>query len=304
MSNNAATGPTGYSSNTGYTGPILTPAPAPAPAAQVTVPQSVLTQMASHHITLNYVIVAILFFVLTCGGIGAYYGLKGYDKLMQRAEASEKLTIQYEQEWKQVDAQYQKEATEHAADRAQWATQIAAANAKEAGLIQQLKDLNTKVDQSIIAVLQPGKSAQEVFGDLKESYKGTPLPLALNVSADPQTKEQLLTFPITTVQQFTATKLDRDRLASNVDNLNQQITTKNQTIDGLTKTNTSLTTDFNALKNDDDKLKLANTQCQDTVKKYKAVSVKTKWQKIWAGTKKGAEIAGALLAGYELGKHL
>jgi regulator of replication initiation timing len=250
------------------------------------------------------VVVGILLLVLTCAGIGGWFGLRGYNKLMDRAEASEKLMVQYEQSWKQADSQYQKEATEHAADRAQWATQIAAANAKEAGLIQQLKDLNTKVDQSITAVLQPGKSAQEVFGDLKDSYKNTPLPLTLNVSADPVTKEQLLTFPITTVQQFTATKLDRDRLASNVDNLNQQITTKNQTIDGLTKTNASLTTDFNALRADDDKLKLANGQCQDTVKKYKAVAVKTKWQKIWAGTKKGAEIAGALLAGYELGKHL
>jgi regulator of replication initiation timing len=287
--------------NTGYTGPLSPPAPV---APTVTVPQEILNKMVNHHITLNYVIVLILFFVLTCGGVGAYYGLKGYDKLMQRAEASEKLMVQYEQSWKQADSQYQKEATEHAADRAQWATQIAAANAKEAGLIQQLKDLNTKVDQSITAVLQPGKSAQEVFGDLKDSYKNTPLPLTLNVSADPATKEQLLTFPITIVQQFTATKLDRDRLASNVDNLNQQITTKNQTIDGLTKTNASLTTDFNALRADDDKLKLANGQCQDTVKKYKAVSVKTRWQKIWAGTKKGAEIAGALLAGYELGKHL
>jgi len=102
--------------NTGYTGPLSPPAPV---APTVTVPQEILNKMVNHHITLNYVIVLILFFVLTCGGVGAYYGLKGYDKLMQRAEASEKLMVQYEQSWKQADSQYQKEATEHAADRAQ-----------------------------------------------------------------------------------------------------------------------------------------------------------------------------------------
>ena len=287
----------------GVVTPITSVQANPPPPAHVTVPEEILNKMASHHVTINYVLIAVLVFVIGCAGVGAWFGLKGFDKLMQRAEASENLMLQYEQSWKQADAQYQRQAEEHAADRAQFASQIAAANAKEASLVQALREFNTKFDHSIEAILQPGRSAQEAFGDLRDAYKNTSVPVTLNVSSDPQTKEQLLTFPVTTVQNFTATKLDRDRLASNVDNLNEQLATKQVAVEGLTKTNASLTTDYNALKDADDKLKIANAQCQNTVKTYKAVAKKTKSQRIWSGMKTGGMVAVSLLAGYELGKH-
>ena len=116
--------------------------------------------------------------------------------------------------------------------------------------------------------------------------------------------EQLLGFRVPEVQQFTATKLDRDRLFSDDASLTQKLALTQKDLDSTGSDLKNLQASYAVLKDSDDKLQLANAQCQKTVTAYKKVAIKSRWQKIWAGTKKGAEIAGALLAGYELGKHL
>ena len=169
-----------------------------------------------------------------------------------------------------------------------------------------MQALNANADQHMHDVTQPGKSAEQAFLDLKDAYKMTPFgsTLTLNAAADKDSGEKLMSFPVPMVQQFTSTKIDRDRLFDNVGNLTQQVAVKQKSLDSLGMDLTNLQTTYNALKTSDNQLQLANGQCLDTVKKYKQVAVKTKWQKIWAGTKKGGEIALALLGGYELGKRL
>jgi len=267
---------------TGYTGPL----PLPAQPAQ---PQpDILNKLASHHITINYLLIGILVLVLACGGMGAYLGLRGYERLMDRAEASEKLLVQAEQQAKAADDLYQKESAQHAADRA-------AAEQRYADLLRTLKERNQKADTDIVKVLQPGKSDQDVYSDLKAAYKNTPVSFGMDVREDSQTGEHELAFPIPVVQQLTATKIDRDRLWDEVQNLGQQAGLKQKEYD-------SLSADYKALQDDRAKVAAANAQCQDTVKKYKAVAVKTKWQKIWAGTKRGAEIGGGFVLGVLAGR--
>jgi hypothetical protein len=271
---------------------------------QASVPNDLLNKMANHHITINYIVVGILLLVLAFAGIGAWVGLKGYEKLMERAEASEKLMVQYEQGWQASQQQvkaandlYQKEAAAHAADRAADAQKLL-------GLTQAMQALDARTTQQMAQVLAPGKSAQDAFSDLGGAYKGTAgISFGLNLSKD-LTGEQLLGFRVPEVQQFTATKLDRDRLFSDDASLTQKLALTQKDLDSTGSDLKNLQASYAVLKDSDDKLQLANAQCQKTVTAYKKVAIKSRWQKIWAGTKKGAEIAGALLAGYELGKHL
>jgi hypothetical protein len=273
-------------------------------ATHVTVPQDLLNKLANHHITLNYIVIGILLLVLAFAGVGAWFGLKGYNKLMDRAEASAKQTAQYEQNWKasldQTKAAndlYEKEAAAHAADRAADAQKLL-------DITKAMQALDARTNQQLTQVLAPGKSAQDAFADLTGAYKGTPgVSFGLNLSKD-STGEQLLGFRVPEVQQFSATKIDRDRLFTDNGTLTQQVALKQKDLDSTGLDLKNLQASYTALKTSDDNLQLANASCKQTVMAYKKVAVRTKWQKLWAGTKRGAEIAGALLAGYELGKHL
>ena len=286
--------------------PASPAAPAAAAVPHVTIPQEVLNNLVSHHVTINYLLVGILLFVLVCGGVGAYIGLQSYDKAMQRAEASEALMVQYEQNWKDSQQQvkaandrYEKEAIQHAADRAADAQKLLS-------LTKAFQTLNANADQHIHDVVQPGKTSEQVFSDLKDAYKMTPSgsALALSVTADKDSGEKLLSFPVPIVQQFTATKLDRDRLFDSTVNLNQQIILKQKDLDSTALDLGNLRISYDTLMDSDGKLQMANTQCQETVKNYKTVAKKTKWQKFLAGAERGGEIALALLGGYELGRRL
>lgn len=281
-------------------------APAAEAVPHVTIPQEVLNRMVSHHVTINYVVIALLVFVLLGAGVGAYVGLKSYDKAMQRAEASEKLMVQYEQSWKDSQQQvkaandrYEKEATQHMANRAVDAQKLLS-------LTKAFQALNANADQHIHDVVQPGKTSEQVFSDLKDAYRLTPMgaALALSVTADKDSGEKLLSFPVPVVQQFTATKLDRDRLFDSLTNLNQQLTLKQKDLDSLGLDLGNLKASYDTLKDSDDKLQKADTQCQQTVKDYRKVAKKSKWKKFLSGAERGGEIALALLGGYELGRRL
>ena len=157
--------------------------------------------------------------------------------------------------------------------------------------------MDQKADQTIAAVLQPGKTAEAVTKDLKDAYKDTPnIDLSTNSSKD-TAGEELLAFPIMTVQKFVATKLDRDRLFEDTLNLSQQLDLEKQT-------NANLTSDYRALTTTHALLVQTEKTCEDTVAGYKKIVVVSKWQKVWNGTKKGVEVAVALLVGYELGRKL
>ena len=265
----------GGSTSTGYAGPQ----PLPAHPAQ----PDILNKLASHHITINYLLIGLLVLVLACGGMGAYLGLRGYERLMDRAEASEKLLVQAEQQAKAADDLYQKESAQHAAGRA-------AAEQRYADLLKTLKERNQKADTDIAKALQPGKSDQDVYSDLKAAYKNTPVSFGMDVREDSQTGEHELAFPIPVVQQFTATKIDRDRLWDEVQNLGQQASLKQKEYD-------SLSTDYKALQDDKAKVAAANTQCQQTVADYRKVAKVSRLRRVFNGAKRGGELAVALLAG-------
>ena len=53
-------------------------------AQHVTVPEDLLNKLATHHITINYVVIGVLLLILSFAGVGAWFGLKGYNKLMDR----------------------------------------------------------------------------------------------------------------------------------------------------------------------------------------------------------------------------
>ena len=50
-------------------------------AQHVTVPEDLLNKLATHHITINYVVIGVLLLILSFAGVGAWFGLKGYNFL-------------------------------------------------------------------------------------------------------------------------------------------------------------------------------------------------------------------------------
>ena len=265
--------------------------PVPAPTIMNTIDkdlQDSLASLAHKHVTVTYVLIGVLVFVLALGGVGAYIGVKWVDASLARAEASEKLTAQYKTQYDALNLTYQNELAAHAADRAADAQ-------KQAALISSMSNVNQKADTSIAKVLTPGKTATEAFADLKDAYKGTPSigNLTLNVSKDSASGEQLLTFTVPEVQQVTATKLDRDRLTSNLDNVNQQLTLEKDKTTTLTSDLTNLQTAHTALIK-------TETQCETTVADYKKVVKPSKFKIVLGYALKGALFAGGIVIGHRL----
>jgi hypothetical protein len=267
-----------------------TPTPATTSTALTTEQQlqASLAALANRHANVSYTLIGILILVLVVGGFGAYFANKFVDKEIAAAKTAEGLYDQQKVVAAQATELYQKELASHDADRTKWAQQ-------EATLVTQYKTRTVYVQQQIAAVTAPGKSAQDVYADLHTAYKDNPpvasVPLA--VSADPLTQEQLLTFPVTAVQQFTATKIDDDAQKENVDNLNQQLNLKQAA-------NDSLTTDLasaNGVIADD---KVAIAAADKTIKDYKKVVAPSRFKRIMGGVLKGALFVGGVALGHYL----
>jgi hypothetical protein len=239
--------------------------------------------------------------VLALGAVGAYFAAKWVDKEVAQAQAAEKLMVQYQkqaqvsdQQAQTANQQYLTELASHNADRVQWGIQ-------QAKLLQAYTTSNQAVNQQIQQAVTPGKSAQDVYADLHGAFKDNPIVegAALNVSTDPTSKEQLLTFSVPVVQQITATKLNLDLQLSNVGNLNQQLSLEKQAnlslTSDLTGAQTALTATQSALKAS----QTAETQCEVTVKDYKKVVLPSKFKRIMGGALKGVIfVAGAALGHY------
>lgn len=248
--------------------------------------QASLADLAHKHVHVSYALIGVIVCVLALGGVFAFYSNKSYEKAMERAEAAEKQMLLYKQQSDDSNKQFQ--------------SQLATDQAQRAADTQKIMDLESKISAQQAAAnaaignaLKPGKSAQEAFTDLSGAYKGVLAP-ALNLSKDDK-GEQLLGFRVPEVQRFTADKIDLDSTKNVLSEKQQELVTKDGTIVSLNK-------DLKAASDNYSALSTTELKCEETVKAYKAVAVKTRWQKIWAGTKKGLEIGAAILAGYKLGK--
>lgn len=272
---------------------VPTPTPAPAPTTP-TSPTSVsidkelqdsLAALAHKHVTVSYTLVGVvvLMMLLCCGG--GYLALKVYEKEVARAEADEKTMQQDKSDYMALNQKLQTTLAQDAADRAAWAQQ-------EARLVQQVNARNQVVNTQIVDVTKPGKSAEDAYADLHSAYKDNPTveSAPLSVSKDPS-GEQEMTFPVPAVQQFTATKLDRDRLFDNLDSTSQELTLEKQS-------NVTLTTDLNNTKAAKDALQVTETQCETTVAAYKKVAVKSKFQKFLGGALKVVIFIGGVALGH------
>jgi hypothetical protein len=226
-----------------------------------------ISDLSKHHVTLNYAVIGVLVLVLALCGVGGYFGLKSYESAMARAEAAEK---QFNADRKELTAQLV--ASKTVQDTATKAQQV---------IVKVVHDRDAATDKKIADVSAPGKSATDALSDLSAAYHGT-------IVADPNavTADGRLAFPVFTVQGFTASKIDEERLAANlkssVDNLAQE-----------QKKTASLTADVAAANK-------AVADAEPAIKAYKKIAERSKWRKIGAGALK----AGIFVAGIYLGHKL
>lgn len=250
-----------------------------APAAAVLTPEqqiqavlvSQLSALAHKHATVSYGLIAVLVVFLALAGLGGYFGLKLYDKEIARAEAANQ---RYEQDKKEL-------ATELATNTAQRATDTQ----QQGVIVKVVHDTDSSTDAKIAQVLQP-KTPQEALSDLDSAYSGS-LDLK-NTPVDPA--GSTLTFSIPTVQQFSATKLDRNRLSADLSNYQ-----------GLLKLEQDKTTTLTAdLKKSGDTL----GTCQTTVDDYKKAAKVGKFKKFLHGAGVTTVAIVAAVVGYEIGHKL
>jgi hypothetical protein len=226
-----------------------------------------ITELGHRHVTLSYTVIGVLVLVLLLCGVGGYIGLRSYEAQMQRAEVLEK---RYLDDRKTLEDQLTKSVEQRAAD-----TQ------KQSVIVKVVHDRDTTTDAHIAAVTAPGKAPLDALRDLSEAYKGTIPVSPLAVTTDGQ-----LVFPVLTVQGFTGTKLDRDRLDADL--------TAEKTLFSLEQgKTTTLTADLVQCKKTVDDAKPA-------IDAYKKIAKHSKLKKFFGGAAK----VGIFLAGVYAGRKL
>lgn len=276
------------------TPPVPTPATPAAPVLSTIDKdlQDSLASLAHKHVTVSYTLVGVLVLVLICGCIGAYFANGIFNKEVARAEADEKQMQQDKTDYTALNKTLTDTLAKDAADRTAWAQQVAQ-------LVSQVAARNQVANQQITNVTQPGKSAEDAFADLHSAFKDNPTveSAALNVSKDPATGEQLMTFPVPAVQQFTATKIDRDRDAANLVSMGNELDLANQT-------NDSLKTDLTNTQAAKAKLETTEAACEKTVADYKKVVVPSRFKRILNGFFKGVTFVGGVAVGAVIGHYI
>lgn len=253
--------------------------------------QESLASLAHKHVHVSYAIIGVLGLVLILCGIGAYFGEKSWEKAMDRAEAAEKEMVADRTQYQQVLAGYQKQLDINNA-------QIQADQLREADLLNQIKNRDAQANANIGNVLKPGKTAQDAYADLVAAYKdikgpdGHPPVLSLNVSKDPVSGEQLLTFGVPAVQTFSATALAQKRDSADLSQTKEAL--------GVEQHKNSLLADnLLGAQNSLTALQKTETQCELTVEAYKKVAKKSRFKKILAGAEKVAIFVGGVYLGHK-----
>jgi hypothetical protein len=218
----------------------------------------------SHHIKLNGLVVLVLVGMLALFGVFYFHSEHAYQTALAKAESRETVYLQklddLEMKWSDSQKQIQALSTQQAQVR----TQVVYRD-KQAADVQK-------------AVLATDRGVEQVSQDVQTAYH---LP-KIDLIGDK------FTFDVHIVQSFVATKLDRDRLAADLEDawtdldLEQQKTAK-------------LTTDFNEAKGQ-------LGEAKKTIDGYKNVAKKTRWMRVKDAAKTVAIIGGSVFLGRAIGK--
>lgn len=230
-----------------------------------------ITKLSSHHVTVSYTLIAVLAGVIALAGVGGWLGLKFADRQIARAEAAEKRSEQlvqnFEQQLKQDTAQRDQDTKQQQA------------------IVKIVDTRDQSTDSKIQQVLSPKVDAQQAITDLNNAYAGQ-----LSLAGTPVTPDNRISFTVPTVQQFSATKIDRDRLFADRTDIQRSLSLEQD------KTKT--------LNNDLLSCQVSLTGDEKTIKEWKSAAKKSKFRKFLDGAKTAAEIGVALVAGYEIGHRL
>lgn len=226
-----------------------------------------MSSLAHKHVNVSFLLIAVLVVVLGLASVGGYIAVKFADRQIARAEASEQRLVAAQQV-------FEKQLADNTAQRAQDTKQ-------QAVIVKVVHDRDTSTDAVIAQALRPAKTPEAALTDLEGAYKGT-LP-ADNVSV---LADSRLVFPVPLVQQFTATKYDRDRLFADRDDIKAAL--------GLEQDKTkTLTADLAGAQG-------TLKDCQDTVKKWKDAAKASRFKKFFKGAGTVVAVIAAAYIGHKL----
>ena len=233
--------------------------------------QQQLSTLAHKHVTVSYTLIGVLVVVLGLAGFGGWVAVKFADKQLARAEAQQ-------QRFEQQEKDYRTQLAANSAQRT--------ADAQQQAVIVKVVDTRDKsTDAKIQYVLQP-KTPQQALTDLNDAYAGS-----IDLSNTPVTPDNLLlSFSVPTVQKFSATKLDRDRLSADLSNYKGLLKIEQD------KT-TSLTADLGTVNG-------TLATCKTTVQTYEKAAKVGRFKKFLHAAGGTAVTIGAAVIGFELGHKL
>jgi hypothetical protein len=226
-----------------------------------------IANLSSHHVAVSYTLILVLVFVLGLAGFGGWIGLKFADKQIARAEAAEERS-------EQLVKSFQQQLAENSAQRAQDTKQ-------QQAIVKIIDTRDTSTDTKITQVLSPTVNAPQAITDLNDAYKGQ-----FDFKNTPITTDGRLTFPVPMVQQFSATKIDRDRLFADREDIKSAFALEQN------KTKT-LNSDLKACQNtlDGD---------EKTIKEWKKAAKDSRFKKVIKGVGVVALAIGAAYLGHKL----
>jgi septal ring factor EnvC (AmiA/AmiB activator) len=247
--------------------------------------QDSLAALAHKHVHISYALIGVILLILALCSVGAYFGNKSWQKAMENAETAEKQMVADRAQYQQTLASMQKQIDTNN-------QHIAADQAREQSLINQINKRDAAANKTITNVLQPGKSATDAYADVATAYRGI-ASFTQDIISDPATSEPLLAFPIPAVQHFTAAELAELRDSKDLADTQGQLAAERDKTANLTANFTNSTETLA-------KLQATEAQCEQTVADYKKVAKKSRFRKIMDGAIKVAIFAAGIAIGHQL----
>lgn len=238
--------------------------------------QAQLASLAHKHAHVSFALIGVLALVLGLMTAGGIVAVKYTNAQLAKADA--------------VDAQYKSDKAKWEQERSQLQNQIDAASQKQQVLVKVIHDRDQTADQQIAQAKDPSADAQKVAADTEHLYGFAPTVEPASVPACLACPSEMFEFNKEEVQTFNATKIDRDRLAADLDGTKQSLILETDKFDDLLVANGSL--------------KTQNTQCEQDLANYKKVAKLSRFKKFLHGAERVGEIALSAVAGYEVGHHL
>lgn len=252
----------------------------------VTLEQQVLTNIHNklHMIVFAHIGVIILFMALL--GAGGWFGLRSYDKQVERAEA---LQVQF-QKAQETAVQAQKQLTDIiAADSAARAQESAQQSQIELEMAKRASQAPAPV---VSQALLSASTATQIASALTSQYAGANPPVVPTVTQD----GNLL------ISAAEGKEWVSDKLALGLTTANLKDETSLYTLE--TDKTTSLTTDLSVCQSTVSDDKAALGKAQNTIAAFDKLAHRSKFRKVLGSIGRNAERIGILFVGIELGHRL